>query len=237
MNNVVQYTEKYRKNIALDMRKEGFSYSDIQKKLHIPKSTLSYWFRYVKLSKEQVEELDEKRSTTARANIEKRKLRMSRGIEALERSSAGAIRTISKRELWLMGTVLYWRERFLRGNENDIRKGVRFTSSDSYLIRLFLKWLFDIGRLQKEDIAFDIFIEEGKLQGAVQYWSKITGFPTSVFSRIYFLKPRKIQKRLFKKPYFGLLRIRVKASSLLARQIAGWIEGIQNYFWKELELG
>ena len=142
-----------------------------------------------------------------------------------------------------MGIMLYWKERFLNENENDIRKGVRFTSSDPNLIKLFLKWLKDIGKIKNEEIGFDIFASEDKrdqIKNFIDYWAEITDFPREYLSHIYFQKAglkkvelkRKIKqinkRKIVKKAYFGLLRIRVKASSMLARQIAGWIRGIKN---------
>ncbi len=37
------------KEIAIKLRKQGLSYSQIKNKLDIPKSTLSYWLRDIKL--------------------------------------------------------------------------------------------------------------------------------------------------------------------------------------------
>ena len=141
--------------------------------------------------------------------------------------------------------MLYWRERFLRENENDLRKGVRFTSSDPYLIKLFLKWLKDIGKIENEEIKFDIFMVGGKqdidgrnkiVADTINYWSEITNFPQDNFTRIYTQKVhpkrRGIKKRkVSKRAHLGLLRVRVKAGSMLARQIAGWVRGIRKYYW------
>ena len=174
----------------------------------------------------------------------------------MKNSSAKDIGKISKRELWFMGIVLYWRERFLNGNENDLKKGVRFTSSDPYLVKLFLKWLREVGGITDEEIGFDIFITEDKkdfLDKTIDHWSSVTGFPKSNFSHIYFQKSSTRNKkeeikskgetgrknltgrRNSKRTFFGLLRIRVKASSMLARQIAGWVRGIRQYYWTEPE--
>ncbi len=225
------YTQKYRKNIALDMRKKGFSYSEIENRLDVARSTLSLWLKNIRLTPEQEQRLWSKRSDVARANAQKKKLRTEELIASVRESSAKAIQKISPRELWLLGVTLYWRERFLRDNEGDIRKGVRFTTSDDHLAQLFLKWLFEIGKLERDEIIFDIFVEKGRLEGVVEHWSHVTGFPQKYFTRIYFLKrkARAIKRiRTSLKPYFGLLRIRVRASSALARQIAGWIVGIQD---------
>lgn len=131
-----------------------------------------------------------------------------------------------------MGIMLYWRERV---SDRDVKKGVKFTSSDPYLIRLFLKWLMDVGQLGEADVLCDILVDlpAGKAgdnqKKAIVYWSEVTGFPQAIFTRIYIQKAKKKRKkRRIKKAEFGLLRIRVKASSMLARQLSGWIKAIQN---------
>ena len=256
MSSVVQRTEKYAKTLAVDLRKKGFSYSEIKKTIFVPKSTLSNWLKKIKLTEVQAGRLKKKRLEAARAGSAKRILKIAQAIEEIKNSSARDIKKISNRELWLMGIMLYWRERFLRENESDARKGVRFTSSDPFLVKLFLKWLKDVGRIKDEEIGFDIFMEKNKHEGGkhniedknkiaaevaevaevINYWSEITNFPKDNFTRIYFqkvrLKIRGVKKRkVSKKAHFGLLRIRVKASSMLARQIAGWIRGVQKYYW------
>ena len=238
--NVVQYIEKYKKNIAIDMRKRGLSYSEIENRIHIPKSTLSYWLKNLKLTDEQIKKLNEKQLQAIRKGLEKKTSRTNKAIEEIKISSAKDIREISKKELWLAGIVLYWRERFLNGNENDLRKGVKFTSSDPYLVKLFLKWLQDVGGIKDEEIEFDVFMsEDNKNLGneAVAFWSDVTDFPEAKFRNVYFQKARpkttrkKIRRKVANKARYGLLRTRVKASSMLARQIAGWVRGIIKYYW------
>lgn len=237
---MVQYLEKYKENIAIDMRKRGFSYSEIENRLHVPKSTLSFWLKKIKLTPEQIKKLNNKRTETAKANALKRISKTSRMIEEIKNSSAQDIKKISKKELWLMGIILYWKN----GNKNDIKKGVHFSSSDSHMIKLFLKWLRGVGGVENEEIKFNIFIKGNKksknnsIDEAVEYWAKITGFPKSHFSHIYFQKAgqktgkqkiNKINKRSKRrKSQTGFLRVKVAQSSMLARQIVGWIEGLKN---------
>ena len=208
------------KKRAVELRRKGFSYSEIKKFLFIPKSTLSYWLKKIKLSEPQLRRLKRKRSEAGKAGSKFKKLKTLETIEKIQRVSAAEIQKISKRELWLMGVVLYWRDR----NKNDLRKGVRFTSSNPSLIKLFLKWLREIGQLKREEIQFDIFLSKRKksMNRVIDYWSGITGFSKDNFPRIYFQSG---------KTEFGLLRVRVKASSMLARQISGWINGVQKYLW------
>ena len=230
---MVQTPVRFKKGIAVELRRKGLSYSDIQNSINIPRSTIAYWLKDIELSDEQAEKLRAKRSAVAKSNSEKRAARILRETEDIKHSSAKKIGSITKRELWLMGVMLYWRERFLTGNDNDMRKGVRFTSSDPDLIKLFLKWLQEIGKIEDEEMAFDIFAGKDKKNSIDQiksHWSKVTGFSRGHFSRAYLYKYKagKTKKsRTVKRSEFGLLRVRVKASSMLARQMAGWIEGVQ----------
>lgn len=231
---MAQDVKKSIKPMVIRLRKQGFSYSQIQKEIYVPKATLSKWLKRIKLTEAQARVLKERQARAAKIGSEKKMLRTTQAIEEIKKQSAGEISKISKRELWLMGIVLYWRERLSNDNENDLRKGVRFTSSDPYLIKLFLKWLKDAGHIKDEEINFDIFAGDDKrdiIKEIVNYWSEITGLPKEIFLRFYFQKtrPRKRgvkKRRISEGARFGLLRIRVRASSMLARQITGWINGI-----------
>src|SRR3989338_1247337 len=177
---MVQYLENYKKNIAIDMRKKGMSYSEIGNRIHVPKSTLSFWLRKIKLTKDQLKKLNNKKIESLKKGSEKKIARTRQTIEEIKKASAKDIKEITKKELWLIGAVLYWRERFLSGNERDIRKAVRFTSSDPYLIKLFLKWLQDVGQIKNEEVEFDIFM--GNNQGSLSkeakaYWSDVIDIP------------------------------------------------------------
>ena len=194
---MVHIKKNSSKDFAIELRKGGYSYSEIKKFSPVPKATLSYWFRKIKLSEPQLARLKKKRIEGAQKGSRAKTLKTSKAIEEIQKTSAKDIGKISKRELWLMGVVLYWRERFLNKNDSDLKKGVRFTSSDPHIIKLFLKWLGDVGGIKNEEINFDIFIGEDKknsINDLVNYWAEITGFPKDNFSRYY------LQKVKFKKP-------------------------------------
>lgn len=219
---MVQYLEKYKQNIAVDMRKRGFSYSEIGNRIHVPKSTLSYWVKDIKLTPEQIKKLNDKRIETAKANALKKISKTAKLVEEIKNSSLQDVKEISKKELWLIGVVLYWKN----GNKSDLKKGVHFSSSDPSMIKLFLRWLREVGRIKNEEIKFDIFVKGNKgkaVDGVVEYWSKVTKFPKDYFSKVY------CQKQGVKRSSdYGFLRVKVVQSSMLARQIAGWIKGIKN---------
>lgn len=247
MGYLVQYRKNNLKNSAIEMRKRGLSYNEIKNLISISKGTLSRWFKGIKLTDVQVKKLEDRRRTAAVRGSKTRKLKTQEAIEKVKHSSAKDVKKISPRELWLMGIMLYWRERFMHGEERDTKQGVHFSSSNPNLIKLFLKWLRDVGGLKNDEINFAIFIGKSKkdsIHKAVGYWSRITQFPRESFSRFYLQSESKKfstgltnskndQIRKTRKPVkrgrYGFLQIKVRASSMLARQISGWINGIQEF--------
>ena len=236
----IHSTQNKTKEIAISLRRKGFSYSEIKNLITVPKSTLSLWLRKLKLSNSQSERLNKKRIQAGKRGVKKRILQTSKAIKEIKENSMKDIQDISKRELWLMGIILYWRENFSKEDDKELQKGVRFTNSDPYLIKLFLKWLYDIGELTKKEIKFEIFIKKDSkdvIDKAISYWSKATSFPKKHFKHIYFFRRVVLKKEKTSKRYsYGLLQVRVKASSMLARQISGWIKGMQKYYWKNTSL-
>ncbi len=226
---MVQYKNNQRKNLARSLRKGGYSYAEIQKFVNVPKATLSSWFKDIELSPAQADRLRQKRSEAVRQGTKSRSEQVARTIEQIEMAAVKDIGKISKRELWLLGVMLYWRNK----NKQDVRKGVSFMSNEPHLIRLFLKWVQEVGQIPREEIVFDLFLGGGlskkktKKKGvhirteieqkAINFWAIETGFPQEHFVSCYY----------YKRDANPILRVRIRASSMLARQIAGWIEGLK----------
>ena len=205
---MVQYKNNSRKNLAMSLRRGGHSYSEIRDFVSVPKATLNYWFRELKLSEPQLERLKKKRSEAAKLGMKNRSENVARMIAQIQKNSAKDIGKISKRELWLMGVMLYWKK-------IDVRKGVQFMSTDPHLLKLFLKWLKEVGQLEDREIEFDLFLGKKNKAQAIQFWSQTIAPPGHVYKHN-------------NTSQFGILQIRVKASSMLARQMSGWIKGIQD---------
>ena len=136
---------------------------------------------------------------------------------------------ITKRELWLICTALYWAEGS-KEKEYAPGSGVVFSNSDHEMISLFLKWLLEIIGILKEKMIFEIYIHDNYKHNLLRFqkfWSEKTGFPLSFFDKIYFKKNKINSKRKNAGDlYNGLLRVKVSSSSSLNRQITGWIRGI-----------
>ncbi len=98
------------------------------------------------------------------------------------------------------------------------------------MISLFIKWLTDVCQIEKKRIDFSIYIHENSFNAVPQvklFWSKITEFPLGAFEKVYFKKNKISTNRTnVGHLYYGLLRVKVNASSDLNRRLSGWVKGI-----------
>lgn len=219
---------------AVALRKKGLSYSEILRQVPVAKSTLAVWLHSVGLSKKQKQRLTDKKIASAlRGGARKKEIRIQK-TQVIFQEAAKDIKSISQKELFLIGVVLYWTEGS-KEKEQHPGSGVQFCNSDPYMIKLFLKWLYDICKISKKRIDFDIYIHENSknnLESVIDYWSKHTGFTKEIFKHIYFKKNKiKTNRKNIGNSYYGVVKIKVKSSSDLLRKIAGWIQAINRYYW------
>ena len=215
------------------MRKEGFSYSEILKKVPVAKSTLSLWLRDVGLSKRQNQKLTEKKLLASKRGGEQRRKQRIELTKKIKEEAIKDIGKISKREFWLMGVMLYWAEG-AKEKEKKPGSGVDFGNSDPKMIKFYLKWLNEVCGVNNDRISVGLYIHENsknRLDKVVSYWINETGLPKGAFNYIYLKKHNpKTRRTNVGDNYYGLLRIKVSKSSSLTRKIAGWTEGINAIF-------
>lgn len=226
-------TKKQKKKEISALRKRGLSYSEIKSQFPVSKSTLSAWLKDIKIPEVRMRELRRRSIRGLLKGAEQKKTRRIAETNVIHSSAMQDIKIISKKEFWLMGIILYW-ACGLGETEHRTGLGVRFSNSDPFIIKLFLEWLIKIGNIKKREIGFDLYLYESRkaaLQDIISYWAKTTGFSKDHFSHIYFYRNKLKRKSMLKKPHCGLIRIRVKKSSLLSRQIVGWIRGIKKHYW------
>lgn len=221
---------------AINLRREGLSYSEILRKIPVAKSTLSLWLRSVELSKKQTQRLTEKKLLAIQKGGQSRKKWRLATTKSIKKQAyleiKKKIKRIDARDLWLMGIMLYWAE---GSKDKEYRPGqsVIFSNSDPLMIKVFLKWLYICLQIPVEDIQLSIYIHENhkhNIEKVKTFWSDATGFSIGRFDKIYYKKHKvKVYRRNTEENYHGLLRIRIRKSSALNRRITGWIERICQY--------
>ncbi len=224
--------EERRQAIAL--RKQGMSLRDIVKIVPVAKSTLSLWLKQVQLSTPQKQRLTlKKRDAQARGALRRRTDRIA-STNAIYMESEREVGEISKRELLLMGAMLYWAEG-AKQKKHHIAAGVKFSNSDPSMIRLFVRWLQECCDIPLDRLRFDVYIHETATKGRedlFRHWSEKISVPIHFFRGVYLKKGNvKTKRKNIGADYFGLVSVKVYRSTNLNRRIDGWIRGVCRYYW------
>jgi len=212
---------------SIELRKKGLSYSEILKIVPVAKSTLAVWLHSVGLSKKQKRRLTEKKLASALRGAAKRKNQRLALTTSLMEAAQKEIRKISDRELFLIGTALYWAEGS-KQKDHNVSARVRFSNSDPKMIKLFLLWLDKICGIKSLDIRCDLYIhEKSDIIKAKSFWQKEIMLP---IEGVYFKTTKITKRKNIGNNYVGLININVKRSTNLNRKISGWIDGICKYY-------
>jgi predicted transcriptional regulator len=182
---------------ALVLRRQGESMKDIARILGVSKSAVSLWVRDVNLTKIQKEKLHAKQISAghrgrllgAEWNRNQKVLR----IEQAVREAKNKLRTLSKRDLLILGLGLYW------GEGSKASDGtVAIVNSDPFIILLMIRWFQECWGVSKDRLQPRVFISDthkDREEVITKYWIKVLGIPRTQFRRMIFLdKGKKMHK-------------------------------------------
>lgn len=220
--------KKNEKSSAIKLRKRGFSYSEIMQQVPVAKSTLSLWLKNIGLAKTQKQRLTKKKLAASKKGGLFRKIQRINETSAIKSKSSRQIKEIANYELMLIGATLYWAEG-AKQKEHNPSVGVLFSNSDLEMMKLFLKFLKKICNIEKNNVSFELFIHKtADSKRARQWWVSGLKIKPESLQKVYFKNTptQKTKRKNISKEYHGQLRVVVKNSTNLNRQITGWIEGI-----------
>jgi len=206
--------------------------------LGVPKSTLSGWLSKFALPPAARKRISNRvRRGSALGLIRRNKHQTTLARERAEhtrRSAASKISSLSRRELLLIGSALYWAEGYkrviVRNGQAVTHHPVSFTNSDSILVKMFLRFLRECLLVPDEKIKANLRIFPHQKGHAIQrYWQLQTGISSKNFSRIYTgMSQSSRGKRPFNRLSHGVIQIRV-ANTPLFHTIMGYIAGLQKF--------
>jgi transcriptional regulator with XRE-family HTH domain len=208
---------------ARDLREQGLDYKQIAAQLGVSKSSVSLWVRDI--------------PRPARLSYEECRQRSAEGVRqywATERpireaerradcaAAAARIGALNDREILIAGAIAYWCE----GTKNKPYRRddrVTFMNSDPALVTFFLRFL-DTAGISRDQLIFRVCIHESAdVSAAQRFWLDVTQAQPAQFRRPLLKRhnPKTVRKNTGD-DYHGCLRIDVRRSSGLYRQIEGW---------------
>ena len=141
---------------------------------------------------------------------------------AVSRGAARQIGELSDREILIAGAVAYWCEG-TKSKPYRRSDAVDFINSDPMMIKFFLRFLETAG-VSKDRLVFRVSIHEtADLPAAQRFWQKHCRLSAGQFHRPTIKRHKPKTARLNTgTDYHGCLRVEVRRSIGLYRQIEGW---------------
>lgn len=220
---------------------KGKSYTEIQRELGVPKSTLSAWLSNVQISKNAQKQIEERTRRKSLVGLLKRnKQQTAQALQRKQKTIKTAMQEIgamSQRDIFILGVSLYWAEGYKRPMRRNGREltchSMSLTNSDPKLVICFLRFLKEICKVPEEKIKASIRIyEHHNEEELLRFWLETTGIKREKFEKTYYDVSKSSQgKKPFNTLPYGTIQIRVNSTELFHR-IIGWIEGVKNVLGK-----
>ncbi len=189
------------KQEAISLRKMGYSYSFIQRKLTIPKSTLSTWMgnKFDVFNKQdQLDHLKKIRILASRART-KQKLDKLEIVKNNVLAEFNGFRIEDKRIGKLILAGLYWAE----GSKHKGVSGLKFANIDPEFTKLYitlLRWCYPIDE-DKFRVKLHIHHYHKDID-CKKFWSKTLRIPLNKFYKTYLKERSKTRK--FRENFRGI---------------------------------
>lgn len=225
---IVFMAKSFQKLQARKLRSEGQSIKEIAKTLEVSVGSVSIWVRDIILTPEQTKVLEKRIGDPhygrRAAYLELSKNKHQEKIAEIYREGAKRVGKLSGRDIYLLGLALYWGEGFKKDNL------VGFATSDPDMARFFIVWLEKVFQTPKSDLILRVTANISHIDNIDKiqaYWCAKLEVDNSAFSKPFF------QNTVWKKQYDnaddyrGVIRIRVRRSIHILREIKGALEYVR----------
>lgn len=211
---------------ALVLRSKGYTYSEIINELKVAKSTIAGWFKdiYPPDTGRKIREISARKYREKINEWSKYRSKKLLGDEKLSQEKyAEEIWNLSKRDLLLVGTCLYWAEGGKTG-----RWSFTFYNSDPSINRIMMRFLREICVIEDKKIKIQLVLHQNiREDTAKSYWAKVlhldekSNFNRASYSLSVASKGKRPKNRL---PY-GTIQIYVPGKEI-CNKIKGWVLGM-----------
>ena len=224
------------KEIAFKLRLSGKSYSEINKILGVPKSTMAGWFSGLILSKDLQDKIEIRAHKKSLEGLIKRNKNQTKiaiiRAKSIRKQAADEIDKLSAKDIFMIGIILYWAEGYKKsivyGGRERTHHPVSLTNSDPDIIKIFLRFLRAYCHVPENKIKAGLRIfQHQNGNELLKYWQQKTKIPQKNFNKTYQgISKASLGKRPFNRLPYGIIQI-VVADTALFHKIMGYIEGIK----------
>ncbi|MFH1098691.1 MAG: hypothetical protein V1723_02100 [Candidatus Uhrbacteria bacterium] len=167
--------------LAVALRQQGQSYSEIKRALGVSKGTLSRWLEDLPLSANRVRELRDWNQKRIERYRETRRKTREAILEHVYRIMRRRVLPLTKRDLFLGGLFLYWGE----GSKTKWN-APSLSNSDPVIVRFFVTWVIQSLGIDRQKIRVRLHCySDMDVQRERRYWSRAIGIPLVQFGKTY----------------------------------------------------
>lgn len=176
-----------KKETALKLRKKGLPIRAIERRLDIPRSTLSGWFKDIKLNHEQQKRLNEKwlrglakgRKKAAKWHTAQKQIR----IKGAERSAVNLLKKVRLNDLDIIELLLA----FLYLGEGFKTNSTGMGNSNPLILKFFVLILKNIYKVPIEKIKCELHLRADQNELDLKsFWSRTLDVPLTNFTSTSF---------------------------------------------------
>jgi len=201
--------------LGRDLRRLGWTYSEVMAVIPVPKGTLAGWCRDIRLTPTQIAAI-EARVTTKKGIPRDTQLKRRLEIEAIRVTARNEAPHLANQGLWVAGTALYWAE------GSKTRNHLELANADERLLCLFIRWVREYLDFNAE-FVLQLHLHTGNDEdSAKDHWRSSLNLPRVHFYKT-FIKPAGTGHRKNKLPQ-GVCRVRVRKASDNWNRVMEWID-------------
>ncbi|GMQ85321.1 MAG: hypothetical protein BMS9Abin07_0887 [Acidimicrobiia bacterium] len=206
-----------RSELGKKLRRLGLTYGEIRELVPVPKGTLSYWCRDIRLSEDQVEAIRRRTGPETRVGIPvDTQWRRREEIDRIRKEARSFAEDHVDDPFFVAGVVLYWGEGAKTGSDLSL------ANADPRAIRLLIAW---VRHYLDKDAEFVLKVNlhaDNDEPAARYYWAAESGLPSPAFYKT-FIKPdgtghRKNQLR------HGVCMVRMRRCADAWNATMAWID-------------
>jgi len=197
------------RNRVKQLRKTGKTYSEIKKivRQHVPKSTLSYWCKNVKLSQKHQKRIQKLILNNAKMSraiaLIVNKNRREKYLKSVANRNKRLATVLKNKDVAKIALAML----YLGEGSKTKRGSLMFGNSDPFIISLFLYLLRYCYNIDESKFRCTLQCRaDQNIENLEKFWSKLTKIPQSHFYRAK-IDPRTIGKPSKKSSYKGVCRI------------------------------
>ena len=204
------------------LRKEGYSYSEIAKKLNVTKSSVSLWCRDVVISQEAKERLFQlslagrKKGRETWADM--RRAQKKEFLDLLAIETKRDIGKLTKRDRFIAGLMLY------SGEGDKTQERIGMSNTNPKILEFMMNWWEEFLGLDRTRFYAHLYLHVGLSEPrAKEFWAKALRIKKEQIKYVYRPVPHVSRKKNIH--VFGVCSVRIH-NIVLHRKLMGWIRAV-----------